>query len=44
MEMTWYARSIESVVRRAGVDETETDFMWRQIDPQLYDTMKGATK
>lgn len=34
--MIWYTRSIEKVVERAGINETETDFMWRQIDPELY--------
>lgn len=40
--MTWYQREIDGTVEVDEADETETDRMWRQIDPQLAHILEGA--
>jgi hypothetical protein len=39
--MVWYTRTVETVDIN-DTEESETDRMWRQIDPELYDTMMAA--
>ena len=41
--MSWDARTIDTV-DISGHEETETDRMWRQIDPVLYYRVKQAVE
>lgn len=38
--MPWYRRTIEDTVESTQHDESETDRMWRQIDPSLAYVMR----
>lgn len=42
MRMAWYQRQIDGTVEFGEADETETDRMWRQIDPTLAYLMQQA--
>lgn len=37
--MAWYARTVDTV-NLDDSEETETDRMWRQIDPEIYFVVK----
>lgn len=41
--MPWYSRTINTV-DVSDQEETETDRMWRQIDPVLYYRVKRAVE